>query len=324
MMRMYRLGLALALLAAACDQAVTLVAPAGTTLAISKSSSQVALSGTAVITVTGRRPDGRPLERVEIFFTVTLGSIDSPVTTDGQGVARATFRADGRAGTATIRAATGGGADAATVETEVRVGEAPESKPTLLVSVNPNNVPVNGTARITVIARQADGSPVGAGETVILTSNLGTLNPSRPVTQADGTATATLNAGIQAGTATITAILGTSDAATATVTIRDAATAISIQASPSSIPPAPATIELTAFVVNAQGLPIQGAPVTFEAAAGLLQQTGVVSTDSTGVAENTLEVRQQDVANRNSIRVTARTPDGSGNLLTDFVDIQIQ
>ena len=323
-MRTCRLGLALALLAVACDPAATLVAPQGTTLAISRSSSQVGLSGTAEITVTGRRPDGRPLERVEIFFTTTLGSIDSPVVTDGQGVARATFTADGRAGTATIKASTGGGTEAASVETDVRVGQAPESKPTLLVNVNPSNVPVNGTARVTVIARQSDNSPVGAGLTVILTSSLGTLNPARPVTQGDGTATSTLGAGIQAGTATITAILGTSDAATATVTIRDAATAISIQASPASIPRAPTDVELTAFVVNAQGLPIQGAPVTFEAAAGLLLRTGVVSTDSTGVAANTLEVRQQDVASRNTIRVTARTPDGSGNLLTDFVDIQVQ
>jgi adhesin/invasin len=315
---------ALALATPACDTPVTLVAPDGTILTISKSTSQVALNGTAVITVVGRRPDGRPLERVEIFFNATLGTIDAVVVTDAQGMAQANFRGDGRAGTATIKASIAGGAEAASVETEVRVGEAPESKPTLLVTVNPNNVPVGGNAEVTVIARQADGSPAPAGQPVILTTTLGSLSPQRPLTQADGTAEATLNAGTQAGTATVTAILGTSDPATASVTIRDAATAISVQANPQTIPRADSTVTLTAFVTNAQGQPIQGAPVTFQSEAGTLQTTGVVFTNTSGVATNQLTVRQQDVAAVNQFEVEASTPSGTGTLLRDTVTIRVQ
>ncbi len=328
-MRKLRAGLCLALAGglvalAACDPAGNLVAPAGTTLSISFSSTQIGLTGEAVVTVVGRKPDGNPLIKVEIFFSTTLGSIDSVVLTDDTGVARATLRGDGRSGSATVKATTGGGGDAASVEGTVRVGQAPESKPVLLLSVNPNNVPVNGTATVTVIARQADGTPVAAGETVILTSTLGTLSPSRPRTQADGTATSTLNAGTQAGTATVSAILGSSDAASTSVTIRDAATAISIQANPQTIPRADSTIELTAFVTNAQGQPIQGAPVTFQSEAGTLETTGVVFTDTTGVATNELTVRQQDLTGINQFTVRASTPSGTGTLLTASVTIRVQ
>ena len=116
---------------------------------------------------------------------------------------------------------------------------------------------------------------MGAGQTVILTSSLGTLSPQRPTTRADGTATATLNAGSQSGTATVTAIVGASAAASATVTIREAATDISVQANPGTLPRAGGEVTLTAFVTNSQDNRA-GRSVTFRPS-GRPEFTGVVS-----------------------------------------------
>jgi hypothetical protein len=207
---------------------------------------------------------------------------------------------------------------------DVQVGETTESKPVLIVSASPNNIPVGSTATITIIARNADGSPVAAGQQVILTTTLGTLNPSRPSTRNDGTATSTLSAGTQAGTATVTAILGSSDPQRTDVTIRDAATDISVQANPATVPPAGGEITLTAFVTNSQGQPLQGAPVTFESQRGSLTTTGVVFTNTSGVATNTLTLTQQQLQGVASFTVTASTPSGTGALLDDETTIRVQ
>jgi hypothetical protein len=307
---------------AGCDKA-TPVAPAGTILTISANPSQIALNGTSTITVVGRKPDGNPLNPgTEIRLTSDIGTIASIVTTDSSGTASTVFHADSRTGTAKIMASTGGGD--AKAEADIQVGSGSGSKPvTPLVTVSPNNIPVNGTATVTVIARNADGTPAAAGQTVLLTTTLGSLRNSRPRTDANGTATTTLDAGTQSGTATLTAIFGSSDAATATLTIRDAATDISVQANPSSITTAGGTITLTAFVTNSQGLALQGAPVTFSADRGTLSTTGTVFTDTTGVATNTLTLTQAQLTGASMVTVTAKTPSGNGTLLSSTTTITV-
>lgn len=316
------LGLGLAVLTA-CDKA-TPVAPTGSTLSVSANPSRIGLSGRSDITVLGRKPDGNPFNQgTEIRLSTNLGTIDNLVTVEEGGVARAILRGDGRQGPATVTATTGDGTVTAT--TIVQIGESSDSKPTLLVTVSPNNIPVLGSATVTIIGRNPDGSPVAAGQTVILTTTLGSLNPARPQTRSDGTATSTLAAGSQAGSATITAILGASDPATAPVTIRDAATAISLQANPASVPRADSTVTLSAFVANAQGQPLQGAPVTFQADRGTLTTNGVVFTQTNGVATNTLTLRTADLpAGVNSFTVTATTPREGGTLLEDSVVITVR
>jgi adhesin/invasin len=306
--------------AVGCDKA-TPVAPTGTTLTLSANPSQIALNGRSTITIVGRKPDGNPLNPgTEVRLSTDRGTIDPVVEIGDGGVATATLRADGRPGTATVTAST---ADAS-VDTTVQVGASDDTRPTLIVTATPNNIPVGGTAEVTVIARNADNTPVGAGQEVILTSSLGTITPSRPRTRSDGTATATLNAGNQAGTATITAILGTSEAETVDVTIRDAATDISLQADPQTITDSDNVITLTAFVTNSQGQPLQGAPVTFRSDKGNLETTGVVFTDTNGVATNDLTVTAGQIVSGESFTVTARTPSGTGELLDDSVQIRVQ
>lgn len=320
-----RTALAVLLLVAACKKG-TPTAPAGSTLTISANPVTIGLTGTSVITVVGRKPDGNPMiPGTEIRLSSDHGTLDPVITTtDSNGVATARLHGDGRPGTAAVKATFGDGS--VTAEVDVQIGQSTDSQPTVIVNANPSNIPVLGTSTITVIARNADNTPVAQGTEVILTTSLGSLKPQRPSTKADGTATSTLTAGSQAGSATVGAIVGSSAQATATVTIRDSATDISVQANPSTVPAAGTTspIDLTAFVTNSQGQALQGAPVTFQSERGTLETAGVTFTDTNGIATNKLDVTQAQIAGVTSFQVTATTPRSDGTLLSASVTINVQ
>lgn len=309
-----------------CDKA-TPVAPSGTTLTISANPTKIGLTGSSTITVVGRKPDGNPLNPgTEIRLSSDRGTVSpSVVEVDSTGRATTTLRADGRSGAAKVTAAV---ADA-TAEISVQIGESAETKPSLIVSVSPNSVATKETAKITIIARNADGTSAAAGQNILLTSSLGSISPSTTQTQADGTATATFTAGTLAGSATITAVMGSSDAATTTVTIRDIATDMSLSANPSSVPqagtPADNPIDITALVINAQQQVLPNVPVTFSTPVGELSST-IRSTDSSGTATVTLEITaaQIEAFNGSSFKVTASTPGAGGQFIERTVTITIQ
>jgi hypothetical protein len=309
--------------AVGCDKA-TPVAPTGTTLTLSANPSKIGLNGTSTITIVGRKPDGNPLNPgTEIRLTTDRGTITPVVEIGDGGVATATLRADGRAGTAMISASTGD----AMVETSVQIGEAEEDRPTVLVSVTPSEVPLQGTAEITVVARNSDGSPVEAGRPVILTTTLGSITTPNPQTGANGIARATLRAGDREGTATVTAVVGSSEPATTEVTIfRDAATAIDIVANPSTVRSDQTTqVTISATVFNLQGARLPGVTVTFQTDVGEFQGGNTAeTTNSNGQATKTLVVRPQDVLGIiESFEVSARTPSSTGTLLEGSTTIRI-
>lgn len=331
----------------ACGKASP-TAPSGTLLTISASPTRIGVNGTATISIIGRTATGTPLRSgTELRLATSLGSIEPVVTTNSNGEATATLRGDGRQGTATVEVTTGvadtppmtstsepvgnaSGTGSATVT--VQVGESTSTQPTLLVSVNPNNIPVSApgitsTATVTVIARNVDNTPVAAGQTVILVTSLGTLQNARPQTDSSGIATTRINAGNQAGEATITAILGSSAAATATLTIRDSPTAISLTAQPRQIPRADGSIDLTANVINSQGQPVSGVQVVFslDQGVGTFDPADRDFTDSTGAATTTLDVKQGQLPpSGGSFRVTAQVAAANGQFLTSTVTITVQ
>lgn len=316
----------------ACDSA-TPTAPSGTVLTISANPGQISLNGSSQITAIGRRPDGNPLnEGTEIFFSTDRGTISpTVVAVDENGVARATLRGDGRAGTAMVQASVstaggggeGGGGGTATVS--VQIGVDPETRPELLISASPSTVFVQETSEITVIARNSDGSSVGAGETIILTTTLGSLSPSRPRTDSDGTATAVLQAGTQPGSAEITAILGSSEAVSTTVTIQDTVTSLSVIPQPSSIPSTGGTISVDAFAVNSQGEPVPGRQVTFSSARGTFEGGNNVDfTDTQGRATVTLNVTQQQLMGVSDFTVAAQTGGGEGVFVNGVAVVDVE
>jgi hypothetical protein len=321
------------LLAAGCDKASP-VAPSGTTLSISANPSTVSLNGTSTITVIGRQPNGNPLNPgTEIIFSVDKGSIDPIATIQNGGIATATYHADARSGAARITASTGGssgggtsgGGGTTSASVDVQVGLSSGDKPTVIVSASPSNVPVGGTATVTVIGRNADGSPA-VGQTVILTTSLGSFTTPKPVTGSDGTATSTLKVGLQSGTATISAILGSSEAATAMVTIRDSASDMTITPSgPISIPSAGGSLSFSVFVSNTQGQPFAGATVTFASsiAATFDNNTTTTVTDSSGFATKTLTFSPTALSGHKSFTVTASTPGPTGTLISRVVMVNV-
>jgi adhesin/invasin len=309
---------------AGCDKA-TPVAPSGTILTISANPTQIGLNGTSTITVVGRKPDGNPLNPgTEVRLTAERGTIASIVTTDSNGTATATFRADGRAGAVKVSAATGGGD--AKADTSIQVGQATDQKPSVLISVNPSVIPINGSSTITVIGRNVDGSPA-AGQRVTLTSNLGTLSRTSVPLDSTGTGTAMLTATSQSGMATVTAVLGSSDPVMTMVTIRDRT--LVLQANPASIvrpasgDDSDVSITLNATVADFQGNGVPNVIVTFQTERGRLVPTGNVKTNDQGVATVMVKVNRNELEGASSFRVTATIQSGSGELITQTVTITV-
>ncbi|HSG39109.1 MAG TPA: Ig-like domain-containing protein, partial [Thermoanaerobaculia bacterium] len=124
--------------------------------------------------------------------------------------------------------------------------------------------------------------------------------------------------------AEVRAIVGSSEAATAEVTIRDFAAAVSLQVIPASIPRDDNDgIRLVASVSNAQGQPVQGVAVTFQTEVGSIEPAGFVLTNSAGQAEAILEVTEAQLGQRDSFTVTASATAATGSQITDEVEVDI-
>ncbi len=298
------------------------VAPIGTILTITANPTQITLNGTSEITIVGRRGDGNPLASgTEIRLSTDLGSIPAIVSTDATGTARATLRGDGRTGPAVVMATTGNGDS--TAEITVQIGEGDASKPALLVSVSPSTIQVQESATITVIARRADGTLFGAGETVILTTTLGSLSPDRPSTDSGGTAISTLTAGSLAGNATVTAILGSSDPATAEVEIQDEVDQLALSSNTTSVPDADGSISLEVVATNARGQGLGSIPVSFEAGQGTLEGGSVALTNTNGIATKTLTLTAAELVSGTSFTVRASVATAGGGK-EDTIVITVQ
>lgn len=201
----YRVATSLLLLlsllpALGCDKASP-VAPNGTILSVSASPARIPLNGRSTITIIGRKPDGNPLnDGTEVRLTASLGSIDPFVTVDRNGTATATFQSDGRLGTATITAATGGavggtsgsGGSGGTTGTgssssgtltatvSVQVGEAAKS---ITLQPTPTTIPADlGPVTLLAIVRDSLGQPL-PNQGVNFTTEIGTLSSRGSIVQ---------------------------------------------------------------------------------------------------------------------------------------------
>lgn len=308
------LFLALCACVLACDSANP-VAPTGSVLSINANPTQISLSGSSSqITVTGFKPDGNPLnpgtqvlvgtDVGNLFDAASGGNLVSTIEVGGNGQAVAFLRGDGRTGSATVTATLTTGGEASATAT-VQIGETDTSRPTVVIDANPTIIPTNGVSRINMLGRNSDNSPVGAGQRIRLTADLGTLvrdgggvgDPvvSEALTDANGEAFVTFIAGDRAGMGEVSAILGTSEESTVSITIRSALDSLDLTANPQTIQRLDAgeTIELQVVVNDAQGLPIPSVLIRFNTLGSL--SNNPVPTNSQGVAEATLTVRAIDV-----------------------------
>jgi hypothetical protein len=201
---------------------------------------------------------------------------------------------------------------------------APEGS-VLTIAASPNRISSNGTSIITVTARKANGFPVNPGTTVFLSTTRGTL-PASGTTDDSGFVTATLAGNGDSGTATVKANAGAAEEVETEVQIGIFAASVTLQASPSTISSSGGQVDLLAIVRDDRGVALPGASVNFTSQLGTLDSGGgLVETDSSGQAVDTLIVRARDIsANANSFEVGVEVPGAEGELITRTRTITIQ
>jgi hypothetical protein len=269
-----------------------------------------------------RKSDGsRVNPGTEVTFTTTLGVLsENVVPTDDGGVALTTLRGDGRVGTATVVANSGGATEASV---DVAIGSFAFS---VTLVVTPGTIPRSGggvdllaTVRddfgqlVQGIAVTFDSElgVLGSRGSPVLTNNLGEARDRLAVSGSDITVLATSSFGVSALAATEG---GSLIEASATIQIEGGAGSIVLQATPSTIPDAGGTAELLAVVRSSTGEPQAGEGVTFSTDVGSLASGGsIVVTNSGGEARDTLTVTQQDLnAVSTQFSVGAQTTGSAG------------
>lgn len=287
-MRLPILAFLLALALGGCDEAPNPVAPSGSVLTVTANPARITPTGQANLTITGFRPDGNRLNPgTQVRLTTSLGTLGSSLVEIGtDGLASTILTGDGRVGDATVKAQLTTSDTSA--ETVVKV-DAP--KPTLQVIPSRTEIDPSEVVPVTIIARDENSLPFGAGENILLTGTLGTFEKNGQEitavnTESDGRARFDFVAGEVAGTAKITAILRNSDAATADLTIRDIAQEFVLVADRLEVA-LNEDVRLTVTVTNPAGRPaqgifvafrVEGAAGTFSPASGTTSREGVVTT----------------------------------------------
>ncbi len=287
----------------ACDSANP-VAPSGSVLSVNANPTQISLSGgSSRITVSGFKPDGNPLNPgTQILLSTDLGNIydaatgGNPVSTieaTGNGQAIAYLRGDGRAGPATVTATLATSAEA-TATAAVQIGLPAADQPTLLLTASPSVINLNGASTISALARNSDGSALGAGQQIRLRTSLGSLDDETLTTDANGEAQTTLRPGTITGTATVTGTVGSSAEATVSVTFGESTEnkpTLSLTANPGAISPGDTSV-ITAQARAADGSPLGNATVIMRTSLGTLDKTSA-TTASNGQVQFTLTAGDQ-------------------------------
>ena len=161
--------LALLAVLGGCDEG-TPVSPVGTILHISANPTRIGTAGTSAVTIQALRSNGNPVNPgTEIRLSTTIGRIDDVVHTDNDGIAHATLRGDGRAGTATVSAYSGA---VEAVTTDVAVGFPAAS---IRLTVTPTSIPeTGGVVDLLALIRDDQGQPL-SGASVNFLTDVGTL-----------------------------------------------------------------------------------------------------------------------------------------------------
>lgn len=213
----------------------------------------------------------------------------------------------------------------------------------LTISATPTQISLNGRSTITVIGRRPDGNPLNEGTEIFFTTDLGSVNPVVVAVDETGVARTNLRGDGRSGTAQVTARVGTSSgggeeggatgSASTSVRIGSNAGAISLQATPTTVPEdfpeSTRAIQLLALLRDDQGQPLPDVPVNFSTEVGSLESGGAfIETNAQGEARDTLRVSEGDINSVSgdsfTVSVEAGTGGGEGGgLRTDEVTISI-
>jgi hypothetical protein len=308
-----------AALTAGCEK-VPLLAPGGSTITLTASTTALPVNGTTQLIAQVIEAGGTPPHTgTQVSFTTTLGTIEpADAQTDANGRVIVTFKAGTANGTATIIAISGGASVAAANAVKIAVGTAAVGR--VNVSANPSLVPaLGGSATITTTVFDINGNALPSAP-VTYSTTTGTLDPTFGTTDANGAATTTLrtstkatvtaSVGAQAPTtppATGTGTTPTSGQASGSVTV-DVAGAPNLGITlPTATPTAglPATFTFVVTQAANNGSAIRSLTVNW--GDGSTQELGAV-TGSAAVAHT--------YRSEGSYTITATITDGSGNVVT--------
>jgi hypothetical protein len=246
------LGCALA--AASCDK-MPLVAPTGTAITLVATANALPVNGSTDIMAvlvegslqggtgtdggTTSAGTGTPVHNgTVVTFTTTLGRLEPAEAKTTAGRATVRLVADGRSGTATVTAFSGG----ATQTLEVNIGAAAAER--IAVTAEPQSLPgTGGTTTISARVEDAQGNGI-AGIPVTFSTSRGSLSQTSVVSNANGLSTTTLTTTQEA---TVTASAGGATSGltgTVTVTLKPRTT-VAISAPASAIVGVPASFVIT-------------------------------------------------------------------------------
>jgi hypothetical protein len=179
-------------------QRVPLLAPSGSTITLTTTTTALALNGTAQVLAQVVEPAGTPPHSgTHITFTTTLGSIQpTDAETDVNGQALAVFNAGPASGTATISAVSGGVSVTSNNVLKILVGTAAVGR--VVLNASPSLVPaVGGSSTITAQVFDVNGN-VLPDAFVSFTSTAGVLSTSGSTTDRTGTTSVILTTSTQA------------------------------------------------------------------------------------------------------------------------------
>ena len=180
-------------LAAACDK-MPLVAPSQSTINLLAAAASVSPSGSVDIIATVTEQAGTPVQNgTVVSFATTLGHIDPAEARTQNGKVTVKFTADGRSGTATVTAFSGG-AERASID--LPVGGAAATL--VIVRADPGAIPAGGgSVQIVAQVRDEPGNAL-SGVPVTFSTTAGALSPGTATTDGNGEARTTLTSTLEA------------------------------------------------------------------------------------------------------------------------------
>jgi hypothetical protein len=189
---------------------------------------------------------------------------------------------------------------------------------TITLTAAATALPGNGTTDIIAQVIEAGGTPPHSGTLVSFTTSLGSVQPSQQETDVSGKVVVKFVAGGTSGTATITALSGgVSASGTNAIKILVGAAAVGrviVSANPTLVPALGGVTAISAVVLDVNGNPLTGVPVSFSTTAGTLNDA-LVNADQNGMAQTTLRTAQTATVTA-SVGATAPTTGTGGGTTT--------
>jgi hypothetical protein len=253
-----------------------------TTILVTSSTQQIASDGstTATITAVVRDANQNFVSGATVTFSANAGglSVANSGKTDTSGAATATLSASGAAAgtTITVTAATGTITGTTTVNVVAQ-------QQTLTMSTNSAQIPSDAskTATLTAVLKDANNAVV-SGATIAFSASSGNLIVTQAVTDANGKATATVDAGADPTNRQIDVTATATSGSTVTVPVFVTGTSLALTGSANLVQGTQATYNV--LLTDSASRGIAGKTVTLASASGNTLSATSVVTDFNGQA----------------------------------------